>query len=99
MAKKIIKLLNEIKNEKKITVLISEHRLDLILPFADTIMLMKNGFLIEYDLSDKVINGTNFQNLKLNKPVIYSIFNELKEEKLFDSNIPKSITEAIRLLK
>ncbi|MFW9826391.1 MAG: energy-coupling factor ABC transporter ATP-binding protein [Candidatus Thorarchaeota archaeon] len=99
MAKKIINLLNEIKIERNITVLISEHRLDLILPFTDSIMLMKNGFLIEHDLSDKVINGTNFQNLKLNKPVIYSIFNELKEEKLFDDNIPKSISEAIQLLK
>jgi energy-coupling factor transporter ATP-binding protein EcfA2 len=99
MAKKIINLLNEIKNEKNINILISEHRLDLILPFAETIALMKNGSLIEYGLSDKIINGRNFKNLKLNKPVIYSIFNQLKEEKLFNRNIPKSISEAIQSLK
>ncbi|MFX1391435.1 MAG: energy-coupling factor ABC transporter ATP-binding protein [Promethearchaeota archaeon] len=99
MAKKIINLLDEIKNEKKITIIISEHRLDLILPFADNIILMKNGFMLEYDSSEKVINGSNFQNLELNKPVIYSIFSKLKEEKLFLKNIPRSIIKAIQELK
>jgi energy-coupling factor transporter ATP-binding protein EcfA2 len=99
MAKKIINLLDEIKNEKKLTIIISEHRLDLILPFADSIILMNNGLMIEYDSSEKVINGSNFRNLELNKPVIYSIFNKLKEKKLFLKNIPRSIIEAIQELK
>ncbi len=99
MAKKIINLLNEIKDEKNLSILISEHRLDLILPFSQQIILMKNGNIIEYGQSEHIINSTNFQLLQLNKPVIYSIFSILKEENLYDKNIPISIPEAVRSLK
>ena len=99
MAKKIINLLNEIKEEKNISILISEHRLDLILPFSQQMILMKNGNILEYGQSDHVINSSNFQILQLNKPVIYSIFSILKNENLYDKNIPISIPEAVRSLK
>lgn len=99
MAKKIINLLNEIKNEKSLSIIISEHRLDLILPFAQQIILMKRGHVLEQGSREKVINGKNFQTLRLNKPVIYSIFNTLKKEKLYEKKIPPSIPEAIRSLK
>lgn len=99
MAKKIINLLNEIKNEKNISVIISEHRLDLLLPYAQEIILMKSGSVIEHGYREKVINGENFQTLRLNKPVIYSIFSILKNENLYDKTIPASIPEAVRSLK
>ncbi|MFX0002411.1 MAG: energy-coupling factor ABC transporter ATP-binding protein [Candidatus Hodarchaeota archaeon] len=99
MAKKIINLLNEIKNEKKISIIISEHRLDLILPFSEQIILMKNGNIIEHSNSEQVINSINFQTLRLNKPVIYSIFNTLKKENLYYKSIPTSIPEAVKSLK
>ncbi|MFX1501595.1 MAG: energy-coupling factor ABC transporter ATP-binding protein [Promethearchaeota archaeon] len=99
MAKKIINLLNEIKNEKKISILISEHRLDLILPFSQQIILMKNGNIIEHGNSEQVINGINFETLRLNKPIIYSIFSILKKRNIYKKNIPSSITEAISSLK
>lgn len=40
-----------------------------------------------------------FETLSVNHPYIYSIFNQLKKEKVFDKNIPSSIPEAIDLLK
>ncbi len=99
MARKIIRLLQEIKQDKNITIMVSEHRLDLILPLSDHIILMKNGAIIEYGSSENVINGVNFQNLRLNKPIIYSIFKKLNKEKLFNKNIPTSIQEAVKSLK
>lgn len=99
MAKKIINLLKEIQIEKGMTILISEHRLDLILPFAEQIILVNKGSVIEYGTREKVINGDNFQNLRLNKPVIYSIFSKLKNENLFNQDIPTSIPEAVKSLK
>ncbi len=99
MAKKIINLLKEIQLERKITILISEHRLDLLLPFADHMILMKNGKVLEQNSLEKAINGENFQKLNLNKPVIYSIFMKLREENLFEGRIPSSIPDAINSLK
>ncbi len=99
MAQKIINLLQEIKEEKKITVLISEHRLDLILPFTEELILMKEGKVIEHNSCEKVLNGENFKTLRLNKPVIYSIFNKLKEERLYNKKLPTSIPEAVKSLK
>ena len=99
MAKKIINLLKQIQEEKKITIIISEHRLDIVLPFADNIILVKNGRVIEFGTRENVVNGNNFQNLRLNKPVIYSIFSKLKKDKIFDKKIPNSIPEAVKSLK
>jgi len=99
MAQKILKLLKKIQIERYITIIISEHRMDLIFPLADEIVLIKDGFIIEHDTKEKIINGENFSNMNLNHPVIYSIFYQLKKEKLFNKKLPGSIPEAIELLK
>ena len=98
-AQKIITLLKKIQIEKKITVIISEHRMDLIVPIVDDIILMKEGGVIAYDDKDKIISDDIFENLNINKPKIYSIFNKLKKRNLFRQNIPISVQDAINLLK
>jgi len=98
-AQKIITLLKKIQIEKKITVIISEHRMDLIVPIVDDIILMKESEVIAYDDKDKIISDDIFENLNINKPKIYSIFNKLKKRNLFRQNIPISIQDAINLLK
>ncbi len=95
MAEKIISLLKKIQNEKKTTIIISEHRMDLIIPIADEIILISDGKVLEHDTKENVINGNTFKNLNINKPVIYSIFSQLKKEKLYNNKIPASIPEAI----
>lgn len=95
MAEKIIFLLKKIQIETNTTIIISEHRMDLILPVVDEIILMSNGFVLEHDTKEKIINGKTFQDLNLNKPIIYSIFSQLKKENLFKEKIPASISEAI----
>ena len=99
MAKKIINLIKEIQVERNLTIMISEHRLDLVLPFADQMILMRNGEAIEHNSRDDVLNGINFQNLMLNKPVIYTIFNRLRNENLFFGKIAASIPAAIDSMK
>ena len=95
MAEKIIFLLKKIQIETNTTIIIREHRMDLILPVVDEIILMSNGSVLEHDTKEKIINGKTFQDLNLNKPIIYSIFSQLKKENLFKEKIPASISEAI----
>ncbi|MHA1294918.1 MAG: energy-coupling factor ABC transporter ATP-binding protein [Promethearchaeota archaeon] len=99
MAEKIITMIKKIQVEQKITVLISEHRMDLVLPMADELILMKDGKIIEHDSKEIVINGNNFQKLNINHPIIFSIFNELKKSNLFSERLPSSINDAINQLK
>jgi len=98
-ARKIIYLLKKIQVEKEMTIIISEHRMDLILPIVDEIILMKEGEILAHDSKDVIINTNIFENLNINKPKIYSIFKELKNRKLFQYDIPVSIQDAIRILK
>ena len=99
MAQKILTLLKAIQVERNITVIISEHRMDLILPLVDEIILMKGGYVIEYDNKDNIINGESFKKLEINHPIVYSIFNDLHTNKIIRGNIPASIPEAIKYLK
>jgi energy-coupling factor transporter ATP-binding protein EcfA2 len=98
MAKKIIELLKKIQRDRKITIIISEHRMDLVLPNADEIILIDNGYIIENGAREDVINSDNFQKLKINKPMIYSVFTYLKDRNLFKKKIPSSINEAIEYI-
>jgi len=98
-ARKILKLLKKIQVEKKMTVIISEHRMDLILPIVDEIILMKESEIVAHGVKDKVINSSTFENLNINKSKIYSIFNELKNRNHFHHDIPVSIQDAISSLK
>jgi energy-coupling factor transporter ATP-binding protein EcfA2 len=99
MAKKIVNLLKEIQKEKRITILISEHRLDLLLPIAEQIILMKDAKAIEHDSTDNVLNGENFEQLMLNKPLIFKIFNSLRQNSLFSGRIPTSIPGVLNAIK
>ena len=73
-AEKIVNLLKEIQRKKGLSVIISEHRLDLILPLADEIILMKEGEILQHAEKDEVLNGDTFKSLDINKPLFYSIF-------------------------
>lgn len=99
MAQKIISLLKRIQEEKKTTIIISEHRMDLVVPLVDEIILISEGKILEHDTKENVINGESFQTLNINKPVIYTIFNELKKKNLYKNKIPASIPEAINYFK
>ena len=99
MAQQIFLLLKQIQTEKKTTIIIAEHRMDLVMQFVDEIILINNGEVIEHDSKEKVINSNNFQELDVNKPVIYSIFSQLKKEKLYNYNIPSSIIEAVKSIE
>ena len=99
MAKKILSLLKKIQSESNITIIISEHRMDLILPLVDEIILMKEGRIIGHDVKDNIINGDDFNKLPINHPVIFSLFNELKQENFISGKIPASIPEAIKYLR
>jgi energy-coupling factor transporter ATP-binding protein EcfA2 len=98
-AEKIVNLLKEIQRKKGLSVIISEHRLDLILPLADEIILMKEGEILQHAEKDEVLNGDTFKSLDINKPLFYSIFEKLQQKGVFDESFPVSLDEALHVIK
>jgi len=98
-ANKIIRMLKKIQEEKNISIIISEHRMDLLVPLVDEIILMENGKLIAYDDKNIIMNSELFQKLNVNKPKIYSLFNGLEKKHLQFDKIPISLEEALNLFK
>lgn len=92
-AQKIINLLKKIQEEKKVTIIISEHRLDLLISLVDEIILMKEGRVLIHNSTEEVLESEVFDNLNINKPVIYSIFKELN---LKPKPIPISLEQALK---
>jgi energy-coupling factor transporter ATP-binding protein EcfA2 len=95
-ARKILFLLKKIQIQKGITILISEHRLDLVIPMVDEIILMKNGEIITSGDKVSVLNSPQFEESNINKPVIYKIFTKVNS---IGENIPSSVDEAVTFLK
>jgi len=98
-AKILLRQLKKIQEEKELTVLISEHRMDLIIPLVDEIIVMNEGKIMEHGTTKEVMNSEIYQQLDVNKPVIYSIFYELKKKGRIHGNIPISINEAVDYIK
>jgi energy-coupling factor transporter ATP-binding protein EcfA2 len=95
-AYKIMLLLKKIQKEKKITIIISEHRLDLVLPFVDQIILIKDGRIGSQGDRDEVIHSQIFKNVNVNKPFIYTFFNNMNLQSI---NAPVTIEQALTIIK
>ena len=98
-ANKIIRMLKKIQEKKNISIIISEHRMDLLVPLVDDIILMENGKLIAYDDKNIIMNSELFQKLNINKPKIYSLFSGLEKNHLQFDKIPISLEDALNLFK
>ena len=98
-AKKIITMLKRIQETRKISVIISEHRMDLLIPLVDEIILMENGRLIAYDEKNVIMNSEIFYNLNINKPKIYSLFKGVEQKTAQFNRIPISVEDALNFFR
>ena len=97
---RILLLLKDLLQEKKVsTIIVIEHRLDLVLPLSDEIILIDKGRIIEQGKTHEVINGDNFLNIGLNLPKCVSVFQGLKNDKLYQGKLPLSVQESIEIIK
>jgi len=98
-AKKIITMLKKIQETKKISVIISEHRMDLLVPLVDDIILMENGKLVGYDDKNVIMNSEIFHKLNINKPKIYTLFKGLEYGSTHFNELPLSVEDALNFFR
>ena len=87
-AEKFIQMLHKINDELGTTVIISEHRLDQLLPVCSKAVVMKNGEILaddnSYKVADKLYNTEEFQFM----PIPAQIYKEIGE---LSENIPITV--------
>lgn len=87
-AEKFIQMLHKINDELGTTVIISEHRLDQLLPVCSKAVVMKNGEILaddnSYKVADKLYNTEEFQFM----PIPTQIYKEIGE---LSENIPLTV--------
>jgi hypothetical protein len=60
---------------------------------------MKEGEILQHGKKEEVLNGDIFNNLDINKPFFYSIFNKMQKNGVFDEPIPVSLDDALNVIK
>lgn len=93
-AQDVLKLLRKINREKNITVIIIEHRLELLLSYCDEIILMNEGKILAKDSVKNILNNSDIYNLSIEMPIYIKLFQDLKERGLYSGEIPVNIDDA-----
>jgi energy-coupling factor transporter ATP-binding protein EcfA2 len=93
-ARSIVKLLEELRNKLKLTIIVSEHRLDLLSKYADTIYIMKSGNIIASGPPKEILKLDIAFNVGVSVPKVIEIWKMLKHHVNLDNDPPLSIEEA-----
>ena len=76
-ASEFMELMNELCREKGISIIIVEHRLDLVLKYADRLIILSNGKIISNDKPENVFNYKKPIIPELGVPFSTKIYREL----------------------
>ena len=76
-ASEFMELMNELCREKGISIIIVEHRLDLVLKYADRLIILSNGKIISNDKPENVFNYKKLIIPELGIPFSTKIYREL----------------------
>ncbi len=101
-AKEVLEAINAIREQKDITIILIEHRLDEVARFADRVIVMNEGEIIREGDPRKVFSDPMlFYDLGIRPPQPAELIVKLKAEGLIDDNepIPLTVDEAVDILK
>ena len=94
-----MKLLKLINIEKKITIIIIEHRLDVILSYCDEIIVMNDGKITQHGSVRDVLNAQPIWQTEIQIPKYIESFHILKKKGLYDGDLPQNLDDAARILE
>ncbi len=97
-AKSIIELLEMLCKSEKLTVIIAEHRLDLLLQHVTRLVVMDSGKIVNNDDPRKVLENIALNDPLVPIPKIIYLARRMREEFGFPSSIPLTIDEFVNLL-
>lgn len=98
-AKNIVDLLEQLRQKLKLTIIVSEHRLDLLSKYADLIFIMKSGSIVTFGPPKEVLKSDSAWNAGISIPKVVEIWRMLKSHIDLDELPPVSIEEAFEKWK
>ncbi len=94
----LINLLDYLRKERGKTIVISEHRVEHVLPFVDNVIVLSDGRALAYrDVRSLVSEGV-LSRIDVDEPALTMLFKALKNAG-YCSRIPLSVVEAVEILK
>ncbi len=93
----VFKIIEALKNEKK-TIILVEHKVDLIAEFADEVLILHKGELIKHGNAKQVLADISLMEKGVQLPQMSVLFNKLSQEGLNLPYIPTTEDEAVKLI-
>ena len=97
----IVKLLKEIHEKFGATIIIAEHRLDLLAPMATRLVLMNDGRIVEDDEPRAVLAKDTASKIGVGVPQVVRIWKTLRERGLLEDGLkpPLTVSELVSMLR
>ncbi|MGC9164874.1 MAG: energy-coupling factor ABC transporter ATP-binding protein [Thermoprotei archaeon] len=93
-AKNIVELLEQLRQKLRLTIVVSEHRLDLLSKHADLIFIMKSGSIVASGPPKEILKSDIAWNAGISIPKVVEIWKILKSYINLDTIPPISAEEA-----
>ncbi len=93
-ARSIVELLEDLRKKLKLTIIVSEHRLDLLSKYADLIYIMKSGTIIASGHPREVFKSNIVSETGVSVPKFIEIWKLLKSRVNINNDPPLSVEEA-----
>lgn len=93
----VFKIISEMKSERK-TIILVEHKVDLIAEYADEILVLKDGELIKNGLKQDILSEISLLAENVQLPQMAILGNELRKRGLKFNDIPITESQAIAVV-
>ncbi len=98
-AESVLNLLGKLNKDKKITIIIIEHRLEVILPYCTEIVIVQNGQILQHASTQEVLNSDFLYSTDVRIPEYIHLFKKLKSNNIYSGTIPSTIEQAAHQMK
>ncbi len=98
-AQSVLKLLERLNREKNITIIIIEHRLEVIIPYCTEIIIVKEGRVLQHSSTQEVLNSNIIYETGVRIPDYIQIFKKMQTSNKYTGEIPTSMEQAAQKLR
>jgi len=98
-AKTIIELLHSLNREFNLTIIVIEHRLELLIEYATRLIIMNNGRITADGQPSEILYSAEAEKSGVNIPRLIRVFKQLKNTGLRLEPLPATIEDGVKALK